>query len=54
MVFHGITITYRASKIVQLDGGTRGFWASTRGTDAPLSQWIVFAGLTLTAPQVRF
>jgi hypothetical protein len=54
MLYHGITVMYRASKIVQIDGGTRGFWWRTRGEDAPPPQWIVFAGLTLTAPQVRF
>jgi len=54
MAFHGLTVAYRASKLVQLDGGTRGFWWATRGADAPPPQWIVFAGLTLTAPEVRF
>lgn len=54
MVYHGLLATYRVNKIVQLDGGTRGFWWSTRGTDAPPVQWAIFAGLTLTAPQARF
>jgi hypothetical protein len=54
VLFHQLSVTYRANKVVQLEGGTRSYWWSTRGAEVPLPQWAVFAGATLTAPQVRF
>lgn len=54
LVYDGVTISYRASRIVELGAGARTAWMSTHGGDAPPLQWTAYAGVTLRAPPILF
>lgn len=51
--FGGIAASYRVSDVIQLDAGARSAWIEAPEIDMP-AQWMVFTGITVRIPTLRF
>jgi hypothetical protein len=54
LVIDGVAVSCRVSKFLELRGGARNAWTTTRGAPGTPPLWVAFLGATFTAPRIRF